>query len=89
DMEALSGTVPDRAEAALRAGCDIARNCWAKMDDLAGLCSRLGTMSAATAARHARALDAIRAPRPTADQAELAAKRDALLALLETAELRA
>lgn len=89
DMEALSGTVPDRAEAAIQAGCDIALNCWAKMDDMAGICERLGSMSEATAARHARALSAIRAPQPTAEQAELAAKRDALLALLETAEVRA
>lgn len=89
DMEALSGTVPDRAEAAIQAGCDIALNCWAKMDDMTGICERLGSMSAATATRHARALSAIRAPQPTAEQAELAAKRDALLALLETAEVRA
>ncbi|MEA3262765.1 MAG: beta-N-acetylhexosaminidase [Pseudomonadota bacterium] len=89
DMEALSGTVPDRAEAAIQAGCDIALNCWAKMDDMTGICERLGSMSAATATRHARALSAIHAPQPTAEQAELAAKRDALLALLETAEVRA
>ncbi len=89
DMEALAGTVPDRAEAAIQAGCDIALNCWAKMDDMTGICERLGSMSAATAARHARALSAICAPQPTAEQAELAAKRDALLALLETAEVRA
>lgn len=89
DMEALSGTVPDRAEAAIQAGCDIALNCWAKMDDMTGICERLGSMSEATAARHAHALSAIRAPQPTAEQAELAAKRDALLALLETAEVRA
>jgi len=89
DMEALSGTVPDRAEAAIKAGCDIALNCWAKIDDMTGICERLGAMSEATAARHARALAAIGARQPTAAQAELAAKRDALLALLETAEARA
>ena len=89
DMEALSGKVPDRAEAAIKSGCDIALNCWAKMDDMTGICERLGAMSEATAARHARALAAIRPPQPTAEQAELAAKRDALLALLETAEARA
>lgn len=89
DMEALSGTVPERAEASIKAGCDIALNCWAKMDDMTGICARLGTMAEATAARHARALDAIRAPRPTAEQSELVARRDALLALLETAEARA
>lgn len=89
DMEALSGTVPERAESAIKAGCDIALNCWARMDDMAGICERLGTMSAATAARHVRALDAIRPPSPTGDQAELVARRDALLALLETAGAQA
>ena len=89
DMEALSGTVPQRAEAAIRAGCDIALNCWAKLDDMTGICERVGSMSAATAARHARALAAIQPPRPTAAQAELVARRDGLLALLETAEAKA
>lgn len=89
DMEALCGTVPDRAKAAIDAGCDIALNCWAKLEDMTGICSRLGEMPAATAARHARALDAIRAPQPTDEQAGLVAKRDALLALLETGEVRA
>lgn len=89
DMEALSGTVPERAEVAIRAGCDIALNCWGKMADMTGICERLGTMSDATAARHARALAAICAPQPTADQAELVAKRDALLALVHSAEAQA
>lgn len=89
DMEALSGTVPDRAEAAIRAGCDIALNCWAKLDDMTGICERLGTMSATTAMRHARALEAIKSPQPSGEQAELVARRDTLLALLENAEARA
>lgn len=89
DMEALSGSVPERAEVAIRAGCDIALNCWGKMADMTGICERLGNMSAATAARHARALDAIRVPQPTADQAELAAKRDALLVLVQSVEAQA
>lgn len=89
DMEALSGSVPERAEVALRAGCDIALNCWAKVDDMTGICERVGSMSPATAVRHARALAALTPPRRSADQAELAARRDAFLALLDTAEARA
>ena len=89
DMEALSGTVPDRAERSIKAGCDIALNCWAKMADMTGICERLGTMSAETAMRHARALEAIKSPQPSGEQAELVAKRDTLLALLENAEARA
>jgi beta-N-acetylhexosaminidase len=89
DMEALSGTVPERAEVAIRAGCDIALNCWARIDDMTGICERLGSMGEAATARHARALASFGAPRPSADQAGLVAKRDALFALLETAEARA
>ena len=89
DMEALSGTVPERAETAIRAGCDIALNCWGKMPDMIGICERVGAMSAVSAERHARALDAICAPQPSAEQAELVVKRDALLALLQAAEAKA
>lgn len=89
DMEALSGTVPERAEVSIRAGCDIALNCWAKIDDMTGICERLGSMGEATAQRHTRALDSLLPPQPTAEQAELVAKRDALFALLEESEARA
>jgi beta-N-acetylhexosaminidase len=89
DMEALSGTVPERAEAAIRAGCDLALNCWAKMHDMIGICARLGSMGADAATRHARALAAFGTPERSADQAELAIKRDALFALLDGMEARA
>lgn len=81
DMEALSGTVPERAERAIAAGCDIALNCWAKMADMAGICERLPTMSARTAARLERALDVTRLDGASGDTAQLIARRDALLAL--------
>ncbi|MEO7247449.1 MAG: beta-N-acetylhexosaminidase, partial [Novosphingobium sp.] len=34
DMEALSGTVPERAARSVAAGCDLALNCWARADDM-------------------------------------------------------
>lgn len=82
DMEALGGPIPQRAARAQAAGCDIVLNCWAKMDDMAGICEVLAPMSAETAARLDRALAATRiAPAIVPEHADLLAKRDALLAL--------
>ena len=85
DMEALSGTVPERAERALAAGCDVALNCWARMPDMIGICERVGTMTDAVSARLDRALADTRIDGATGHQAELLARRDALLALAEQA----
>ncbi|PKP64822.1 MAG: beta-N-acetylhexosaminidase [Alphaproteobacteria bacterium HGW-Alphaproteobacteria-7] len=82
DMEALGGTIPERAARAHAAGCDIILNCWAKMADMEGICAALPTMSAATTARLDRALAGTRiAPAMAPDHAGLLAKRDELLAL--------
>ena len=82
DMEALTDTVPQRAARAIAAGCDIALNCWAKMDDMQGMCEVLPAMSDAVAARLDAALEGTRiAEAIPARQTELLAKRDALLAL--------
>ena len=81
DMEALSGTVPERAERAIAAGCDVALNCWARMDDMTGICERLPALGAAGQARLDRALAGM-GDAQQADQAELIAKRDALLELV-------
>lgn len=82
DMEALSGTVPDRAEKSIAAGCDIALNCWAKMDDMTGICELLPALSAKGAERLERALAVTRLDSASGDHAALIAKRDALLALV-------
>jgi beta-N-acetylhexosaminidase len=84
DMQALSGTVPERAARAIAAGCDIALNCWAKMDDMVGIAEALPPMTEAATVRLDQALA------PTADfgsatamerQAALLDTRDRLLAL--------
>lgn len=82
DMEALSGTVPERAERSVAAGCDIALNCWGKMDDMTGICERLPTMGAATKARLDRALAGMGMAGDIGEQAALLAKRDQLLGLM-------
>ncbi len=86
DMEALSGTVPERAERAQAAGCDIALNCWAKMDDMVGIAERLTPMSEKTQQRLDRAMATIAATKDLHDLdagdalAGLLARRDGLLA---------
>ncbi|WP_041684962.1 beta-N-acetylhexosaminidase [Erythrobacter litoralis] len=80
DMEALSGTIPERAERAIAAGCDVVLNCWAKMDDMQGIVERCGTMRTESTTRLDRAL-AARARAEEADKAALLAKRDRLLGI--------
>jgi len=84
DMEALNGTIPERARQAHEAGCDIVLNCWARMNDMQGICDTLPTMSDEVSRRLDRALEltAIEDARD-AERRELLAKRDQLLAILE------
>jgi beta-N-acetylhexosaminidase len=63
NMQALSGTVPVRAAAALAAGCDIALHCKGTVADMAATAAAIGPMPAATATRAAAALAWRKAPR--------------------------
>ena len=78
DMKALKGERGDVAAAVVAAGCDLALDCWARMDEMVSIASKLGEISPASRRR----LDAAMATVAKPDQArfaELIAKRDALL----------
>lgn len=81
DMKALSGDVPSRAADAIAAGCDIALNCWAKMDDMTGIANALDPISAVSLARLEGAMDRISGTHDPRQFAALVDQRDALLAL--------
>ena len=80
DMEALEGSVPERSECALAAGCDVTLNCWAKMSDMEGIAARNPDLSDSARARFDRVMDAI-GPMPEGfETADLIARRDAFFA---------
>jgi len=81
DMKALSGDVPSRAAAAVAAGCDIALNCWAKMDDMVGIANALDPIRPVALARLQGAMDRIAGARDPRQFAALVDQRDALLAM--------
>jgi len=81
DMKALSGDVPSRAADAVAAGCDIALNCWAKMDDMVGIANALDPISTVSRARLEGAMDRISGAHDSRQFAVLVDQRDALLAL--------
>lgn len=80
DMQALEGSIPERSARALAAGCDIALNCWAKLEDMAGIVAACGTIRPESAERLERALASVAAPGEPADIDALVAQRDALFA---------
>lgn len=81
DMDALSGSVPQRGARAIAAGCDVALNCWADMEDMQGLAKALPALTAKGQARLAMALAQTDIVMPDMTrQTELVARRDALIA---------
>ena len=87
DMEALTGTIPERASAAIAAGCDLVLNCWGRMADMIGIAGALPPITAQAAVRLERALAntavpaAFDKPFDSGRHAALLATRDRLLAL--------
>jgi beta-N-acetylhexosaminidase len=78
-MDALSGPLPERAKAALAAGCDVVLHCSGAPADTEALAATLDAMTEAATARLATAMTRNAASAP-ADFEELIRKRDALLA---------
>lgn len=81
DMKALCGTAGQKAAGALAAGVDVVLDCWARMDEMVDIASCIGDMPLASLGRLDRAMASVAGAAPQGDFAELAAKRDALLAL--------
>lgn len=81
DMEALDGSVPERARRAIAAGCDLVLNCWAKMADMQAMANDLPAITERGRARLDRALEFTQIRDDSALARQLLAQRDALLAL--------
>ena len=77
-MEALSGTVAERASASIKAGCDIILHCNGKADEMEAVAAASGNMSADASRRADRAL-AQRKPPTNIDIPELEAELASLL----------
>jgi beta-N-acetylhexosaminidase len=80
DMKALDGEVPDRAARSVAAGCDLALNCWGRMDEMVGIAEALPEITDRARERLSAAMATISKPKSVDKIAALIAKRDALLA---------
>lgn len=81
DMKALKGDVPRLAAQVVRAGCDLALNCWGRIDEMHGIADALDEIRPESKIRLDRAMATIAETAEARSYDELAAKRDELLAL--------
>lgn len=82
DMKALQGSIPDLAAGVVAAGCDLALNCWGRMDDMLGIADQLPEIKDAARARLDRAMGSVERGGDQPELAELLATRDSLLGLV-------
>ncbi|MGD9810695.1 MAG: beta-N-acetylhexosaminidase [Sphingobium sp.] len=82
DMKALSGDIPSLAAGVVAAGCDLALNCWARMDEMVGIAELLPDMNDISRSRLDRAMAAISGAADGEPFEALLAKRDALLSVM-------
>ncbi len=81
DMKALKGDVPQRAADCVAAGCDVALNCWGRFDEMVAIANLLPEITPDARTRLDAEMATIKPVAHFERIAELAAKRDALLAL--------
>ena len=82
DMKALNGAIPALAAGVVAAGCDLALNCWGRMDDMVGIADALPDISVAGRARLDRAMASVVRGGDQPLLEELLATRDTLLGLV-------
>lgn len=82
DMKALQGDIPSLAAGVVAAGCDIALNCWARMEDMVGIANALPDTSDVSRARLDRAMAGADVANEDMPLDALMAARDALLAVM-------
>ncbi|WP_298687202.1 beta-N-acetylhexosaminidase [uncultured Sphingomonas sp.] len=80
-MRALSGDFSERAGGVIAAGCDIALHCSGDLAEMEAVAGALGPIGAAAMTRLDRAMATIAGAAPVDSFDDLAARRDALLAL--------
>jgi beta-N-acetylhexosaminidase len=71
-MQALGGSLAERAERSLAAGCDIALHCNGRMDEMTAITARTGAMTEKAAARFAAGRSILARHRDPAGKAGLA-----------------
>ncbi|HEX8448536.1 MAG TPA: beta-hexosaminidase, partial [Allosphingosinicella sp.] len=80
-MNALGGGFDERARGVIEAGTDAVLHCSGKMDEMVAVASAVGALGGKGRERLERAMAGISGAPSEADYAELADKRDRLLAL--------
>jgi beta-N-acetylhexosaminidase len=79
DMKALRGSIPELAAGVVAAGCDLALNCFGRMDDMVGIAERLPEISEVSRTRLDRAMASVTRGIDQPPLEELLATRDQLL----------
>ncbi|QUT04478.1 beta-N-acetylhexosaminidase [Sphingobium phenoxybenzoativorans] len=81
DMKALKGDIPSLAAGVVAAGCDIALNCWGRMEEMVGIADALPDITAEGRRRLDRAMATVGDGGNAEPLGDLLARRDELLAL--------